>query len=201
MILADYFRSTPDAAWDIARQCGVRHGVIRLPEDDEFDVRQKAHWQKVHQRFMDFGVKPVVIEPIPNALHDHIKCGDAQRDECIEKVISMFPIMRELDIGTICFNFMAHIGWLRTQSDYPERGGAKVTAFDMADFVPAGQQITADELWKNYTYFIKAIVPEAEKHGILLALHPDDPPVPRLGEVERINLSQQYSQSGLRYLP
>ena len=33
MILTDYLRSSPDATWTIAAQCGVKHGVIRLPED------------------------------------------------------------------------------------------------------------------------------------------------------------------------
>ena len=191
MLLTDYFRSSHDAAWDIALQCGVKHAVIRLPEETDFDICQKSHWETVYKRFTDFGVKPVVIEPMPNALHDHIKAGDVMRDECIEKVIAMFPIMRALDIGTICFNFMAHIGWLRTRSDYPERGGAKVTAFDMKDFTPVQERITAEQLWDHYTYFIKAIVPEAEKYGIRLALHPDDPPLPRLGGVERILTSAE----------
>ena len=97
--------------------------------------------------------------------------------------------MEKLNIGTICFNWMAHIGWLRTRTDYPERGGAKVTAFSMEDFTPGAEKITARQLWDNYTYFLKAVVPVAEKHGIRLALHPDDPPVPRLGDVERIMIS------------
>jgi mannonate dehydratase len=128
---------------------------------------------------------------MPNSLHDHIKAGDEKRDECIEKAIKMFPIMEKLGIETICFNFMAHIGWLRTSSTVPERGGARVTEFNMADFKPTGARITADELWKNYEYFVKAVVPEAEKYGIKLGLHPDDPPVPRLGDVERIMISKE----------
>ena len=60
----------------------------------------------------------------------------------------------------------------------------------MADFKPTSAKITADELWRNYEYFVKAVVPEAEKYGIKLALHPDDPPVPRLGDVERIMISR-----------
>lgn len=189
MLLTDYFRSQHDATWDIALQCGVRHGVIRLPENADFDICNKAHWDAVHKRFTDFGFKPVIIEPMPNALHDHIKAGDDLRDASIEKVIKMFPIMRDLEIDTICFNFMAHIGWLRTRSDFPERGGATVTSFDMDKFVPTGAKITAEELWCNYRYFLDAVLPEAEKCGIKLALHPDDPPVPRLGDVERIMIS------------
>jgi len=190
MILADYFRSERDATWDFALQSGVRHGVIRLPEDGKFDYSYRSHWETLCKRFIDFGIKPVVIEPMPNELHDHIKAGDEKRDESIEKAISMFPHMRAMGIDTICFNFMAHIGWLRTSSDYPERGGARVTEFNMADFKPTGAKITADELWANYEYFIQAVIPEAEKHGIKLALHPDDPPVPRLGDVERIMISK-----------
>lgn len=190
MILTDYFRSVPDAAWDIARQSGVTHGVIRLPEDDAFDLTDASHWQTVYDRFIDFGVRPIVIEPMPNEVHDHIKAGDEKRDECIEKVIKMFPIMEKLGIDTICFNWMAHIGWLRTASDFPERGGAKVTKFDMADFQPTEIKITSNDLWRNYEYFIRGVIPYAEKHGIKLALHPDDPPVPRLGNVERIMVTK-----------
>ena len=190
MILTDYFKSTPDATWDFALQSGVKHGVIRLPEDKEFDITDHSHWRTVHKRFTDFGITPVVIEPMPNELHDHIKAGDDMRDECIEKAIKMFPIMRELNIDTICFNWMAHIGWLRTSSDFPERGGARVTEFNLEDFKPTGARISAKELWANYEYFIKAVIPEAEKYGIKLALHPDDPPIPNLGGVERIMISR-----------
>lgn len=191
MILTDYFRSQKDATWDFAVQSGVTKGVIRLPEDKSFDITNYSHWREVHKRFTDFGIQPLLIEPMPNELHDHIKAGDEKRDECIEKAIKMFPIMQELGIEGICFNFMAHIGWLRTSSTFPERGGACVTEFSMKDFEPTGAKITAKELWANYEYFIKAVIPEAEKYGIKLALHPDDPPVPRLGDVERIMVTRE----------
>lgn len=190
MILADYFRSEHDMAWDLAVASGVKHGVIRLPEDGRFDYADSSHWHTLVKKFTDFGVTPVAIEPMPNELHDHIKIGDSLRDESIERVISMFPNMRACGIDTICFNFMAHIGWLRTRSDFPERGGASVTEFNMADFKPTGAKITAAQLWANYEYFVKAVVPYAEKYEIKLGLHPDDPPVPRLGDVERIMISK-----------
>ncbi len=191
MILTDYFRSERDATWDFALQSGVRHGVIRLPENQGFDYSSLAHWEALCKRFTDFGITPVAIEPMPNELHDHIKAGDEKRDEAIEKVISMLQNMRAVGIDTVCFNFMAHIGWLRTSSDYPERGGSRVTEFNIADFKPTGAAITAHRLWENYEYFIKAIIPYAERYGIKFALHPDDPPVPRLGDVERIMISKE----------
>lgn len=191
MILSDYFRSERDLTWDYAVQCGVKKGVIRLPETEDFDVTDFSHWQNVHKKFTDFGIEPVIIEPMPNALHDHIKIGDEKRDECIEKVIKMFPIMEQLKIDTICFNWMAHIGWLRTNVNIKERGGAYVTGFDLKDFKPDSKAISEDKLWDNYEYFIKAVIPYAEKHGIKLALHPDDPPLEKLGDVSRIMISYE----------
>ncbi len=190
MIITDYLLSKRDISWDFAKQCGVEHATLRLPEDEAFDVTELSHWETVHKKLTDFGIKPLVIEPMPNALHDHIKVGSAMRDECVEKALRMFPIMAKLGINTLCFNFMAHIGWLRTNQRIPERGGALVTGFDIAEFREReGVKITADELWKNYEYFVKAAVPEAEKYEIKLALHPDDPPLERLGDVERIMIS------------
>jgi len=189
MLLTDYFRYPKDSTWDLAKQCGVTHGVIRLPETDAFDLTDKSHWQTVYDDFLNDGIRPIIVEPMPNSVHDHIKAGDAMRDESIDKVLKMLPIMRGLGIHTICFNWMAHIGWLRTTSNIPERGGAQVTGFDMQEFKPVKQKISETELWDNYTYFLKAVIPQAEKYEIRLALHPDDLPVPKLGDVSRIIIS------------
>jgi len=35
-----------------------------------------------------------------------------------------------------------------------------------------------EEMFANVTYFLKAAVPAAEKAGVRLALHPNDPPAP-----------------------
>lgn len=197
MILTDYFKSKHDLTWDYAKQCGVEHGVIRLPEDNDFEITDFSHWKAVYKNFNDFGIKPVVIEPMPNELHDHIKTGDDMRDECIEKVITMMKYMNELDIRTICFNWMAHIGWLRTSDSIVERGNAKVTGFDFENFKPIDAKITAKQLWDNYEYFIKAVIPYAEKYGIRLALHLDDPPISHLGDVERIMISYENIQKAM----
>lgn len=191
MIITDYLRSRKDLTWDYAKQCGVRHGVIRLPEEPEFDICDLSHWQSVYKNFTDFGIRPIVVEPMPNALHDHIKAGDEKRDEAIEKVIKMLAIMDQMDIRTICFNFMAHVGWCRTDFAVKERGGALVTGFDCDAYEENGMEISEEQLWDNYTYFIQAVLPYARRYHIRLALHPDDPPVPRLGKVSRIMISHE----------
>jgi mannonate dehydratase len=46
--------------------------------------------------------------------------------------------------------------------------------------------VTEEQMWANYEYFMRAVLPVAEEAGIKLALHPDDPPVPMLGGVARL---------------
>lgn len=155
MLLSDYFRDTPDLTWDIALQCGVRHGTIRLPDDKEFDVTSAAQLRIIYEGFLSHGITPLLLEPLPNALHDHIKYGDQQRDERIEKFIHLMKNLHEVGITTVCFNFMAHYGWTRTSKNLLERGNAEVTGFSLQDFVPDTLRITHSQLWENYTYFIK----------------------------------------------
>lgn len=196
MLLCDYFLSKPDKTWEFALQCGVSHGVIRLP-DDGFDPADLSELKAVTERFISHGITPKVVEPLPNLLHDHIKLGDELRDSSIEKFIKLMSNLREVGIDTVCFNFMAHYGWTRTDTALPERGGASVTGFSLERFKPDTFEMTSDRVWENYVYFIKAVIPYAEKYGIKLALHPDDPPLEKLGNVARIFTSLENIEKGM----
>ena len=46
--------------------------------------------------------------------------------------------------------------------------------------------LTHEQVWANYEYFIKAVMPTAEKLGIRMGLHPDDPCLDSLGGYARI---------------
>ncbi len=48
-----------------------------------------------------------------------------------------------------------------------------------------GRVFTKEEIWDNYTYFIKKVVPVAEEAGVRIGIHPDDPPQPMLAGVPR----------------
>jgi mannonate dehydratase len=80
------------------------------------------------------------------------------------------------------YNFYAH----RLIEGYKEeigRAGAGYTAYDYAlskDLPPVdgvGTHRRADQL-KRARHFLEAVVPEAERANVRLALHPNDPPVP-----------------------
>ena len=61
MLLTDYFLSDINIQWDYAKQCGVNHAVVRLPETSDFDLTDAAHWADVYKRFTDYGITPVII--------------------------------------------------------------------------------------------------------------------------------------------
>jgi mannonate dehydratase len=48
-----------------------------------------------------------------------------------------------------------------------------------------GREFSSEEIWENYTYFIKQVAPVAEEAGVCIGIHPDDPPVPVLAGVPR----------------
>ncbi len=104
------------------------------------------------------------------------------RDKDIEKVIESIRVAGKVGLPVVEYNWYAH----RAMEGYFEetgRAGAGWTGFDyerMKDLPPFEQEgaHTLDEMWANITYFLKAVVPEAEKAGVRLALHPNDPPAP-----------------------
>ncbi|MBK7931679.1 MAG: mannonate dehydratase [Bryobacterales bacterium] len=48
------------------------------------------------------------------------------------------------------------------------------------------REYSADDIWATYTYFMKAVLPVAEKAGVRLALHPDDPPLAKMNGVAKL---------------
>jgi mannonate dehydratase len=143
----------------------------------------KEAWEKV-------GLKLNVIEG-PPALSEKTKLGLPGRDEEIANFISFMKNLKQYGgVDTICYNWMPVIGWYRTNNAKPGRGGALVTAFDYEDvknapMTPYGE-VSKETLWQTLEYFLKAVVPEAEKAGIKLAMHPDDPQVDSIKGISRI---------------
>ncbi len=54
------------------------------------------------------------------------------------------------------------------------------------------EPIDSDELWNRYKWFLEELLPVAEKAGVELALHPDDPPMPSLRNTPRLVYKQEF---------
>ena len=108
--------------------------------------------------------------------------GQPGRDEEIDKIRQSIEAAGKVGLPVVEYNFYAH----RAMDGYYEetgRGGAGLTGADfdrMKDLPPLPQEgaRTLDEMWANIGYFLKAVVPIAEKANVRLALHPNDPPFP-----------------------
>jgi mannonate dehydratase len=114
------------------------------------------------------------------------------RDEDIEKVIASIQAAGKAGLPVVEYNWYAH----RAMEGYFEEPGRAATSYTGFDYerevdnsgtatkfkdlppLPNEGAHTLDEMWTNIGYFLKKVVPECEKAGVRLALHPNDPPAP-----------------------
>ena len=119
----------------------------------------------------------LMIAGFPKTLY-----GRAGRDDEIDKVRESIQVAGKVGLPIVEYNFYAH----RAMEGYYEqvgRGGAGLTGVEderMKGLPPLPNEgaHSLDEMWANITYFLKAVVPVAEKANVRMALHPNDPPFP-----------------------
>ena len=121
------------------------------------------------------------------------------RDEKVEQYKRYIRDLGKAGIPYTTYAHMANGVW----STNPEqtRGGAQARAFDLAKAenrsqgtnqtrLTHGREYSEDEIWDNFTHFIREAVPVAEEAGVMIGIHPDDPPGPNLGGVPRCIFSR-----------
>lgn len=157
------------------RQLGVDHvisGGGRIPWEES---RLREMMDRLKRNGLTLA--NLMISGFPNAIYNR-----PDKDADIDKVIQSIKAAGKAGLPVVEYNWYAH----RAMEGYFEetgRAGAGWTGFDyerMKDLPPLEEEgaHTLDEMWTNITYFLKAVVPEAEKAGVRLALHPNDPPAP-----------------------
>jgi mannonate dehydratase len=191
MILADFLPPRRDRSWDYALQAGVTHAIARCHPRD---TGLAPPWDRdalatVQRNFAAAGLTLAGLEGDEFDMR-RIKLGLPGRDDDLALYCRMLANLGELGIGLLCYNFMATIGWCRTDTRVPARGGAITNRFQLATLDPTPvapeDRVTEAQLWDNYAYFLRAVLPAAERAGVALALHPDDPPLSPLRGVGRI---------------
>jgi mannonate dehydratase len=143
---------------------------------------------RVQQRFARHGIKIYsVMHPAYRSLR--IQLGQKGRDEDIEQYQTFLRSMGQLGIPLANYDF--HPGNTYTTGQV-ERRGYMAREFKLDDFRNKVEkqrfekEYSAEEIWDHYTYFFRAVLPVAEKAGVKLGLHPDDPPVARMNGVAKI---------------
>lgn len=182
-----------DEAILFAKQLGIQdiqfnmfHGSVHLPGEHQWEYLDLLRLRTACE---DAGLRLNAIENVPIKFYIKAMLGLPGRDEQIEHMQNTIRNMGRAGIPIFGYHFAIDGVW-RTSNTTLARGGAKVTAFDYAEVENAplthGRPYSDEEIWDNYAYYIKAILPVAEEAGVRLALHPDDPPVPQLAGVARI---------------
>jgi mannonate dehydratase len=190
MTLAEFLPPRPHRVWHLAAQAGVTHAVCKCAPEltgattgpDDIDVLAS-----VHRTLAANGLHLCALEGDQFDM-SRIKLGLPGRDEALARYCRMLANLGAFGIRLLCYNFMAGIGWHRSGAS-PIRGGALGTHFRLVD-VPTSLTdcgvVEPERMWDNFAYFLRAVLPAARAAGVRLALHPDDPPLPRLRGIARI---------------
>ncbi len=188
--IAEFMDPRPSPLWRLARQAGVDAAVGGLPVATlraGERVCDLAPLERMKRNYEDGGFRLAVIEARPPL--NRAKRGLPGRDEEIDVVCEMLSNMGRLGIGVWCYEWMTDFNWLRTSTNTPSRGGSVVTSFDVDDVSSEPTElgpIGENALWANLEYFLDRVLPVAEKSGVRLAMHPDDPPLSPIRGVGRI---------------
>ena len=194
MKLAMVSRPLAETDLRLARQMGMTDvvttvaGIPMEPRREQGPPLRYEDLLALRQRVEAAGLRLSVLEGYQ--LSDRITLGMPGRDEDLDSVCQSITNMGRAGIPVYCYNFMAVFNWLRTDTAVVGRGGALVTQFDaaaLAAIAPTYAGETTDaQMWDNFAYFLRRVMPVAEAAGVKMALHPDDPPMSPVRGLARI---------------
>jgi mannonate dehydratase len=160
------------------------------------DLRTAEGFAQIKKRYADAGITVWNIGNIDVHNMQEVTLNLPGRDQKIEQYKQY---LRNLAKAGIRYTTYPHMGNGIWSSGRTPVRGASAREFDMSspnkkgtwagkswqEPLSHGREFTPEEIWANYTHFIKQVVPVAEEVGIRIGIHPDDPPVPALAGVPR----------------
>jgi mannonate dehydratase len=159
-------------------------------------LRTAEGFTQIKKRYADTGITVWNIGNTDVHNMPEVTLNLPGRDQKIEEYKQY---LRNLAQAGIRYTTYAHMGNGIWSSGRTEVRGAPAREFDLSspdkrgvwagktwrEPLSHGREFTPEEIWDNYTYFIKQVVPVAEEVGVKIGIHPDDPPVPVLAGVPR----------------
>jgi mannonate dehydratase len=173
-------------------QIGARYASVPAPAE----LRTAEGFKQIKKRYADAGINVWNIGNTDVHNMPEVTLNLPGRDQKIEQYKQY---LRDLAAADIHYTTYAHMGnGIWSSGRAPVRGAA-AREFDLAspnkrgtwagktwrEPLSHGRVFTPDEIWENYTYFIRQVAPVAEEVGVRIGIHPDDPPVPVLAGVPR----------------
>ena len=192
MKLVEFVPPVKHPLWKLCLQMGITEVIVKvnpdltgLPDPWKYDTLKKIVDGLAAEGLKVVGLEGDPFDMTPIKEYGEQGTGNGEREEALAHYRELLESMARLDIRLLCYNFMVGTGWART-GVREVRGGAKATYFSMAETPKMPLKLTRDQVWANYEYFIKSVMPMAEKFGVRMGLHPDDPCLPELGGYARI---------------
>src|SRR4051812_5786776 len=151
------------------------------------ELRTAEGFMQIKKRYADAGI---TVWNIGNtSVHNmpEVTLNLPGRDQKIEQYKQY---LRNLGRTGIYYTTYAHMGNGIWNSGRATVRGASGRQFDLAspdkvgiwdgktfhEPLSHGRTFSKEEIWENYTYFIKQVAPVAEEAGVRIGIHPDDPP-------------------------
>ena len=177
-------RSLSDEDLQFLRQLGIRWCRIEFGDDATYEFMKATV-----DRLARFNMK--IFSGVHYAYrHLDVQLGKGKRDQIIETYCQFLRDCGRLGIPVS--NYDWHPANTYTTAMIETPGGYRAREFSVDDFrnkvekQAFEREYSADEIWATYTYFMKAVLPVAEKANVRLALHPDDPPLAKMNGVAKV---------------
>ena len=175
------------------RQLGVSHCYTWLPDElTTYDYLARLADQVSRAGLSLYNVGNMSLGKSPR-----IHLGAAGRDDDIARFAQFLRDLSRAGIHTTTFTWEPDRVWSSAPGSSRH---ARARSVDLADLkarpLTQGREYSLDELWENFAYFMRAIIPVAEATGVRLALHPNDPPTDALGGIPcLINSRERYERA------
>lgn len=177
------------------KQLGCQHVVFQ--GTDGVDADKKGYWSVGDVRAVKKACAAAGLNlesmMIPIDFYRQARLGKPGRDKEIDNVCRTIQAAGAEGVPLLEWRFWPDFFWDERVGYYTVegRGGAKLRAFDynrVKDLPPFPEigVVSEKEMWARFLYFAKPIVSAAEKTGVRLTMHPNDPPVPVMRGVARI---------------
>jgi mannonate dehydratase len=170
--------------------------------------KSKALWEvdellRLKKEINNAGLEWEAIENFDPADWYDILLDGPQKKKQVEEIKRLIRNIGKAGIPVIGYNFSLAGVCSRTTGAYA-RGGAVSVGMDGVDETPIPngmiwnmvynqdapqgviKNIPHEELWQRLDYFLNEIIPVAEEAGVVLAAHPDDPPMPVVRNTPRL---------------
>ncbi|MEA4823075.1 MAG: mannonate dehydratase [Clostridiaceae bacterium] len=122
----------------------------------------------------------------------NIHLGTPERDRDIEAFAEVLRTLARLGVYNTTFTWEPDQVWSSGQT--MTRGGAIARYCDERELekkeLTHGRRYEKEELWENFNYFMRRIIPVCEETGVRLALHPNDPPMPEIAGIACLIISR-----------